>query len=250
MTYCAALTLQDGMIFASDTRTNAGIDYVASVRKMTVFSRAQERVICIVNAGNLAHTQGVINLLESASKDPDNPRTLLNVSSMYDAALLVGEAVRVMQARDGEALKRQNIDCSGSFLIGGQIRGEKQRLFHVYPQGNFIEATVDTPFLQIGESKYGKPILDRVIKHTTALADAAKCVMISFDSTIRSNLSVGLPIDVLIYHRDQFTIGAQHRITEDDPYYQEIHRYWGEGIREVFSKLPHPPMVKPNQANE
>lgn len=240
MTYCAALTLQEGMIFASDTRTNAGIDYVASVRKMTVFSREQERVICIVNAGNLAHTQGVINLLESATKDPDNSRNLLTVTSMYDAALLVGEAIRVMQARDGEALKQQHIDCSGSFLIGGQIRGEKQRLFHVYPQGNFIEATVDTPFLQIGESKYGKPILDRVIKHATPLADAAKCVMISFDSTIRSNLSVGLPIDVLIYHRDQFTVGVQHRITEHDPYYQKIHHYWGEGIREVFSKLPDP----------
>jgi len=239
MTYCVALMLDQGMVFASDSRTNAGVDYVSSFSKMKVFERPGDRVIVILNSGNLAITQGVMELLERRFHEPSP--NLMEVGSLYDAALLVGEALREMQRRDGQALAQYNIDCSASFLVGGQIAGEAPRLFNVYPQGNFIETTLDTPYFQIGESKYGKPILDRVITRETALADAIKCILISFDSTIRSNISVGPPIDLLCYERNAVQVGRRLHIAEDDPYFQTLRRQWGEGLRGVFATLPAPP---------
>lgn len=239
MTYCVALMLDEGMVFASDSRTNAGVDYVSSFSKMKVFERPGDRVIVILNSGNLAITQGVTELLERRLHE-QSPN-LMEVESLYDAAQLVGEALREMQRRDGQVLAQYNIDCSASFLVGGQIAGEAPRLFNVYPQGNFIEATLDTPYFQIGESKYGKPILDRVITRGTALADAVKCILISFDSTIRSNISVGPPIDLLCYERNAVQAGRRLHIAEDDPYFQTLRRQWGEGLRGVFATLPEPP---------
>ena len=237
MTYCVGMVLDEGLIFASDSRTNAGVDHVATFRKMNVIAVPGERQIVLLNAGNLATTQSVVSLLKSRlSHDAANLHT---VSSLYQAAELVGKTVREVIARDGDGqTQSQGVDYSCSFLLGGQIKGEPPRLFQVYPQGNFIEATPDTPYLQIGEAKYGKPILDRVIRHDTPLAQAIKCTLISFDSTIRSNLSVGLPIDLLWQQRDNFDFAPRHRVTEDDPYFQTLRQGWGEGLRSVFGQLP------------
>ncbi|MFC3533007.1 peptidase [Vogesella facilis] len=237
MTYCVGMVLDEGLIFASDSRTNAGVDHVATFRKMNVIAVAGERQIVLLNAGNLATTQSVVSLLKSRlSHDAAN---LYTVQSLYQAAELVGQTVREVIARDGDGqTQSQGVDYGCSFLVGGQIRGEAPRLFQVYPQGNFIEATPDTPYLQIGEAKYGKPILDRVIRHDTPLAQAIKCTLISFDSTIRSNLSVGLPIDLLWQQRDDFDFAPRHRVTEDDPYFLALRQGWGEGLRQVFGQLP------------
>lgn len=239
MTYCVALILDQGMVFASDSRTNAGVDYVSSFSKMKVFERPGDRVIVILSSGNLAITQGVMELLER--RIHDQSPNLMEVESLYDAALLVGGALREMQGRDGQVLAQYNIDYGASFLVGGQIAGEAPRLFNVYSQGNFIEATLDTPYFQIGESKYGKPILDRVITRETTLDDAVKCVLISFDSTIRSNISVGPPIDLLCYRHNAVRVDRRLRIAEDDPYFQTLRRLWSEGLRGVFATLPAPP---------
>ncbi|WP_174873094.1 proteasome-type protease [Vogesella oryzae] len=237
MTYCVGMVLDDGLIFASDSRTNAGVDHVATFRKMNVIAVPGERQIVLLNAGNLATTQSVVSLLKSRlTHDAANLHT---VTSLYQAAELVGHTVREVIARDGDGqTQSQGVDYGCSFLIGGQIRGEPPRLFQVYPQGNFIEATPDTPYLQIGEAKYGKPIIDRVIRHDTPLAQAIKCTLISFDSTIRSNLSVGLPIDLLWQLRDNFDFAPRHRVTEDDPYFLALRQGWGEGLRSVFGQLP------------
>ncbi|MDC7698502.1 proteasome-type protease [Vogesella indigofera] len=237
MTYCVGMVLDEGLIFASDSRTNAGVDHVATFRKMNVIALPGERQIVLLNAGNLATTQSVVSLLKSRlSHDAAN---LYTVSSLYQAAELVGHTVREVIARDGDGqTQSQGVDYGCSFLVGGQIRGEPPRLFQVYPQGNFIEATADTPYLQIGEAKYGKPIIDRVIRHDTPLAQAIKCTLISFDSTIRSNLSVGLPIDLLWQQRDDFDFAPRHRVTEDDPYFLALRQGWGEGLRSVFGQLP------------
>lgn len=237
MTYCVGMVLDEGLIFASDSRTNAGVDHVATFRKMNVIAVPGERQIVLLNAGNLATTQSVVSLLKSRlSHDAAN---LYTVPSLYQAAELVGHTIREVLARDGDGqTQAQGVDYSCSFLVGGQIKGESPRLFQVYPQGNFIEATLDTPYLQIGEAKYGKPIIDRVIRHDTPLAQAIKCTLISFDSTIRSNLSVGLPIDLLWQQRDDFDFAPRHRVTEDDPYFLALRQGWGEGLRSVFSQLP------------
>jgi putative proteasome-type protease len=237
MTYCVAMRLESGLLFASDSRTNAGVDHIATFRKMNVFETPGERQLVLLNSGNLATTQSVISLLTTRTGH-DGPH-LLNVPTMYHAAELVGQTVReVMQRDSGGQTLQQGVDFGAAFLLGGQIRGEAPRLFHVYPQGNFIEATPDTPYFQIGEAKYGKPIIDRVVHYDTPLAQAAKCTLISFDSTIRSNLSVGLPIDMLLYRTDSFARSTIQRIGADDPYFSQVCRGWGEGLREVFSRLP------------
>jgi putative proteasome-type protease len=159
---------------------------------------------------------------------------------MFEVARLIGEAMREVKSRDGAYLLQNNIDASANFIVGGQIRGEQPRLFHVYSEGNFIEATADTPYFQIGETKYGKPIIDRVIKRSTTLTDAIKCVLVSFDSTMRSNISVGLPIDLLVYEKDALRARLQRRVEDSDPYFQMIHTQWGEGLRRVFGQLPNP----------
>ncbi len=240
MTYCVALRLDAGMIFASDSRTNAGVDHVSTFAKMRVYEKPDDRVIVVLSSGNLAMTQGVVNILDRHAHAPEGAKTIWTVDSMYDAAQLVGDALREMQRKDGPFLMQGNIDASANMLVGGQIRGETMRLFHVYSQGNFIEATDETPYFQLGESKYGKPILDRVVNTGTPQKEAAKCVLISFDSTMKSNISVGLPIDLLWLPRDNLRVGLQQRIREGDPYFTMLRSRWGGGLRRVFGELPDP----------
>jgi len=240
MTYCVALRLDSGILFTSDSRTNAGVDHVSTFCKMKVFERKDDRVMVVLSSGNLSVTQNVINTLEGHRQADQGRPTIWSVPSMYEVASLVGDALREVQRRDGPYLSQGNVEYSASLLVGGQIRGEEQRLFHVYQQGNFIEATYDTIYFQLGESKYGKPILDRVISTATNPVDAAKCVLISFDSTIRSNISVGLPIDLLWYPRDSLRVGFQKRIQEGDPYFSMLRQGWGGGLRKEFAELPNP----------
>lgn len=240
MTYCVAMSVDAGMIFASDSRTNAGVDQIMRFSKMRVFARNGDRVIASVCSGNLSITQGAMNTIEQRARAGDNAPSLLNAESMFDVARLLGDAVREIYERDGEYLMQNNIDSSANFLVGGQIRGEPPRLFRVYSEGNFIEATPETCYFQIGETKYGKPIIDRVITRSTGLLEATKCTLVSFDSTMRSNISVGLPIDLLLYETDSLTIKLQRRIQESDPYFDMVHTQWGEGLRRVFAQLPNP----------
>jgi putative proteasome-type protease len=232
--------LDAGMVFASDSRTNAGVDQIAIFRKMHVIAREGDRLVVILSSGNLSISQSAINLLEHQSRADDSNRTVTNVSSMFEVAELVGNALREVRRRDGPFLAQNNIDANASFVIGGQVRGEPQRLFHIYSEGNFIEATPETPYFQIGESKYGKPVIDRVISRTTSLLDAAKCLLVSFDSTMRSNISVGLPIDMLVYRNNSLRPGLVRRIDESDPYFNMIHTQWGEGLKRVFAQIPNP----------
>ena len=240
MTYCVAVMLDAGMVFASDSRTNAGVDQIATFSKMHLVVRNGERTIAILSSGNLSITQSAINLLEHQSRSGDSNRTIHNTASMYEIAELIGNALREVRRRDGPYLAQNNIESHASFVVGGQILGEPQRLFHIYSEGNFIEATPETPYFQIGESKYGKPVLDRVISRYTTLLDAAKCILVSFDSTMRSNISVGLPIDLLVYHNNSLHPGIVRRIDETDSYFNMIHSQWGEGLKRVFAQIPNP----------
>lgn len=240
MTYCVAIKLDSGMIFASDSRTNAGVDHIATFCKMRVYEKNDDRIIVVLSSGNLAMTQGVINILDRHLHAEAGTETIWNVASMFDVASLTGIALREMAARDGPALMQSGIEASANIIVGGQIRGEKQRLFHIYPQGNFIETCDETPYFQLGESKYGKPILDRVVTTATPQKEAAKCVLISFDSTVKSNISVGLPIDMLWYPNDSLKVGVQQRIRDGDPYFSMLRQRWGGGLRRVFAELPDP----------
>lgn len=238
MTYCVAMRLSSGLVFASDSRTNAGVDHISTFRKLHVFHQDGDRTLVLQTAGNLATTQSIISLLRHRSRNADCPN-LLNASSLYDAASLVGETVREVIQRDSEAQQNgSTTDFSCNLLLGGQINGDDIGLFHIYPQGNFIEATRDTPYFQIGESKYGKPIIDRVLHYDMSLEQAMQCALISLDSTLRSNLSVGLPLDVMIYPCDSFSDARQYRITEDHPYFTTIRKGWGEGLVSTFRQLP------------
>jgi len=240
MTYCVAMSLDAGMIFASDSRTNAGFDQIARFSKMRVFAREGQRVIVTLCSGNLSVTQNALSLLEQRARGDGGETHLWNAESMFDIARLVGDALREVKARDGPYLQQNNIDSHANFIVGGQIRGEAPRLFEVYTEGNFIETTPDTCYFQIGESKYGKPVIDRVVTRSTGLLEATKCTIVSFDSTMRSNISVGLPIDLVVYETDSLKIRLQRRIDESDPYFQMIHSQWGEGLRRVFAQLPNP----------
>ena len=240
MTYCVGLVLDAGMVFASDSRTNAGVDHVSSFRKMKVFEREGDRVIVILSSGNLSMTQSAVNQLENQARRTDGGPTIWNAQSLFEIATLLGDCLRQVRQRDVTHLTQSNVDASASFILGGQVQGERQRLFLIYNEGNFIEAATETPFFQIGETKYGRPIIDRVIKPTTNLVEAAKCLLVSFDSTMRSNISVGMPIDLLVYRNGSLHAGMQRRILENDPYFSMIHTQWGEGLRSVFAKLPDP----------
>lgn len=248
MTYCVGMRLRDGLVMLSDTRTNAGVDYVSTFSKMHRFGTPGERVICVMTAGNLAITQSVINLLDEGVLDPTTgeAETMHDVPSMFEAARLAGRAIRQVYEVDGKALKAQDIGFDVSLLVGGQIEGRNVRLFNIYAAGNFIEATEDTPFLQIGEHKYGKPILDRVATYDTDLYDAVRLSLISMDSTIRSNLTVGPPVDLMVYRRDALEIETRLRIGEDDPYFQMIRHQWSESLRSAYQALPDPPWSKRN----
>lgn len=243
MTYCVALLLDEGLVFASDTRTNAGVDQVAIFPKMHVFEVKGDRVIVMLTAGNLGITQSVINRLRDAVKADDGPN-MHNVETLFDAAGLVGAEMRLAFERDAEHLKNHNAEFNASILIGGQIKGEQPRLFHVYSAGNFIEPSNETPYFQIGETKYGKPIIDRVVTHKTEMMDAVKCLLISFDSTIRSNISVAAPIDLMLYRVDSLHADCKERITENDPYYAMVRQGWSEGLKKVFHELPNPDWCK------
>ena len=240
MTYCVAMSLDAGMIFASDSRTNAGVDQIARFSKMRVFNREGDRVVVALSSGNLSLTQNALSVVEQRGRAGDGSLHLWNATSLFDIARLVGDALREVKQRDGPYLQQNNIDSHANFIVGGQVRGEPHRLFEVYSEGNFIEATPDTCYFQIGESKYGKPVIDRVVKRTTGLLEATKCTIVSFDSTMRSNISVGLPIDLIVYETGALAIKMQRRIEESDPYFQMIHTQWGEGLRRVFAQLPNP----------
>lgn len=244
MTYCVAALTDRGIVFASDSRTNAGVDQLAIFSKMTVFEVPDERVVVLLSAGNLASTQSVISLLKLRMKSEQgeiNSGGMLGLRSLYDIAALVGDTVREVVARDGPALMQQSIDPGCTFILGGQIADKSQRLFHIYPQGNFIESSTDTTYFQIGESKYGKPVIDRVVKYDTSLKDVAKCLLVSFNSTMRSNLSVGLPIDLVVYEKDALRVTLRRRFAEDDAYFSEIGRFWSTGLRRVFVEAPEVP---------
>ena len=238
MTYCVGVMLDEGIIFASDSRTNAGVDNVAKFCKMTVFERPGNRVIVLLSSGNLAGTQAVISTLTQRFADGDAETNLMGARTMFDIARLVADAMRDIEKRDAGYLERSELRFNASFIVGGQIDGEPVRLFRIYAEGNFIEAGVETPFFQTGETKYGKPILDRVLTRSTPLADAAKCVLVSFDSTMRSNLSVGMPIDLLCYERDSLAVKLRRKFGEGDPYFTALSRDWGEGTKQAFRQLP------------
>ena len=241
MTYCVGILLQDGIVLASDSRTNAGLDNVAKFCKMTVFERSSDRVIVLLSSGNLAGTQAVINVLKQRGDVEGGPPNLWTARTMFDATMLVSDAVRDIERRDAAFLEGGPIAFNASFIVGGQIAGEPPRLFRIYAEGNFIEAGQDTQFLQTGEAKYGKPIIDRVLTPTTTLADAAKCTLVSFDSTMRSNLSVGMPIDLIAYRRDSFEIQQRRRFDVGDAYFTALSAAWSEGVRQVFRELPELP---------
>lgn len=237
MTYCIGIMLDTGLIFASDSRTHAGVDNFARFCKMTVFERAGDRVIVLLSSGNLAGTQAVISVLKQRNAKDGEPN-LWTAASMFDVAMRVSDAMRDVDRRDGQHLAANAVSFNASFILGGQITGEPPRLFRLYTQGNFIEASLETPYFQTGETKYGKPIIDRVITRSTSLTDAAKCVLVSFDSTMCSNLSVGMPIDLLCYQRNSLEVRMRRRFDERDAYFSELGKQWTEGTRQVFRQLP------------
>ena len=240
MTYCVGLLVDTGLVMLSDSRTNAGVDQINTFRKMATFQRPNDRVLVLLSAGNLAITQAVINLLHEAPEDSDQPARIYRAKNMFSVARVIGDALREIHARDAEMLREHGHEFNATFSLGGQVHGEEPRLFHVYSAGNFIEASVDTPYFQIGESKYGKPIIDRVISRSSSLAQAAKCALVSMDSTIRSNLSVGPPLDLAIIRRDELKLATHISIDMENDYFRMIRTRWGFALQEVFSELPNP----------
>jgi putative proteasome-type protease len=239
MTYCVGVLLRDGIVFASDSRTHAAVDNFASFSKMTVFERAADRVFVLLSSGNLAGTQAVITILKQRADAKEGVApNLWTTRTMFDMAGLVSDAMRDIERRDKTYLEKSDLAFNASFILGGQIKGEPMRLFRIYAEGNFIEAGPDTPFLQTGEAKYGKPIIDRVVTASTSVSDASKCVLVSFDSTMRSNLSVGMPIDMVCYERDTLEVRKRRRFEQGDPYFGTLSREWSEGVRTVFRQLP------------
>ncbi|MBX3577147.1 MAG: proteasome-type protease [Rhizobiaceae bacterium] len=243
MTYCVGLKIDSGLVFMSDTRTNAGIDSISTYRKMHIWEEPGERVIVLMSAGNLATTQSVVSLLDERSKAvAERSPTLLETPSMYQTAKLVGNTVREVIAQTAPEGQRAESYFNASFILGGQIRGTEPRLFHIYPEGNFIESTDDTPFFQVGETKYGKPILVRAYDRTMSFAETAKLLMVSFDSTLKSNLSVGLPLDMMFYEKDSYRVGLKKRIGADDPYYRTVSDGWSNALKSAFKSLPDFPL--------
>jgi putative proteasome-type protease len=243
MTYCIGIRLNAGLVFLSDSRTNAGIDQISTFRKMIVYEKPDDRFMVLLSAGNLSISQSVREILQLEKIDrgiDQPPLTIWNAESMFDAARVLGAAVRRVHQQDGPSLRASGIDFNASMIFGGQIKGEVMRLFLVYSEGNFIEATRETCFFQAGESKYGKPILDRVLTPYTSLDEAAKCALVSMDSTLQSNLSVGLPLDLLVYREGELRSEQIACIDDQNPYFQMIHRTWGQRLREVFEGITDP----------
>ena len=240
MTYCVGVLLNDGIVLGSDSRTHAGVDNFASFCKMTVFERAGDRVLVLLSSGNLAGTQAVISVLNQNAGGGDGQPNVMKARTMFDVACMVSDAMRGIEQRDKQYLERNDLTFNASFILGGQIGGEPMRLFRIYAEGNFIEAGAGTPFFQTGEAKYGKPIIDRVIDPSTSLSDAAKCVLVSFDSTMRSNLSVAMPIDLICYERDALEVRKRRRFEPGDAYFGALSKKWSEGVRAAFKELPEP----------
>ena len=233
MTYCVGIKLKDGMIFASDTRTNAGVDNISTFRKMYQFGVEGERFLVLLTAGNLATSQAVFSKLNIAI-DQGQERNLHNMPTVFDCAQLIGESVRDTVTHAQNLAQNNNTNFTSSFILGGQIKDQPPEIFMIYPEGNCVRTTDDTSFFQLGESKYGKPILDRSLSYESSLQEALRATLISFDSTIRSNLSVGMPIDLLVYKNDSLAMPNGKRIDENDPYFASLRQQWAEGLKEIL----------------
>jgi len=245
MTYCCGILVREGLVMIADTRTNAGLDNISTFRKLYLFERPGERVLMLAASGNLSVTQGVVNFISDGIERPESDvaETVMNTPSMLHAAQLVGRAVRLSRAQTSSAEGEpaaQGVNFDVSLLLGGQIAGGPLRLFMIYTAGNSIECTPDTNYLQIGEHKYGKPILDRAARYDTELYDAIKLVLVSMDSTLRSNLTVGMPVDLLVYKKDALAIDIRRRIGEDDPYFRNLREQWSNSLREAYLAIPRP----------
>ncbi len=243
MTYCCGILVRDGLVMIADTRTNAGLDNISTFRKLHVYTQPGERIMALASSGNLSLSQTVRSTLAEGidNAETGERETLMNAPTMFKAAQRIGRAVRGIQSAEGKALEAAAVDHDVAFLFGGQIKGERLRLFMIYSAGNFIECTIDTPYLQIGEHKYGKPVLDRAIRFETDVYDALKCGLISMDSTMRSNLGVGLPIDLLVVRRDTCTAEVNYRIEPGEPYFQDLRERWSVALRAAHMAIPRPP---------
>lgn len=243
MTYCCGILVKDGLVMIADTRTNAGLDNVSTFRKLHIFNQPGDRILAVATAGNLAVSQSVLSTLSEGQENPvtGELETLLNAPTMFQAAQRIGRAIRHVHLTEGKALQAEDISFDVSFLFGGQIKGAKMRLFMIYPAGNFIECTVDTPYLQIGEHKYGKPVLDRAMHYEVELYEALKTGLISMDSTMRSNIGVGLPIDVLVVRTDVCDADLNHRIEAGEPYFHDLRSRWSAALRAAHQNIPRPP---------
>jgi putative proteasome-type protease len=231
--------VESGLVFAGDRRTNAGPDHISEFRKLNVFEKPGERVFVLLSAGNLAVTQAVVAMLQESVSGDKGP-SLMSAPTMFRAARQVGDVLRQVYRIDGEALDEHHIGFNAGFILGGQIAGEPPRMFQIYKEGNFIEATTATPFLQIGETKYGKPVLDRLVRVSSSLEETAKCVLVSYSPTLKSNVSVGLPIDLACYRKDSLKLGCRMTIGPDDAYFQSLTTEWDRGIATLFRSLPNP----------
>ncbi|WGW02348.1 proteasome-type protease [Tropicibacter oceani] len=239
MTYCVGMVLDGGLVFMSDTRTNAGLDNISTFRKMTIWEEPGERVITLMAAGNLATTQAVVSLLDERSKSPgERMPSLLAAPSMFQAARMIAETLREVIERQSDGGMRADSTFNATLIVGGQIKGSPPRLFLIYPEGNFIEAGDDTPFFQIGETKYGRPILVRAYDPEMSFEAAMKLLLVSFDSTLKANLSVGAPMDFHFYEADSLKTGPSGRIEQHDPYFQTISQRWGDALKEALDSLP------------
>ncbi|MGH6769505.1 MAG: peptidase [Xanthobacteraceae bacterium] len=243
MTYCCGILVRDGLVMFADTRTNAGVDNISTFRKLHVFIEPGERLVAIATAGNLSISQSVISMLREGWENPETGEmeTLMNSPTMFQAAQRVGRTIRQIHEEEGAALEANDVKFDVSFLLGGQIKGGRQRLFMLYSAGNFIECTQDTPYLQIGEHKYGKPVLDRAITYDTDPSDALKIGLVSVDSTMRSNLSVGMPLDIVVSHRDTCDAQVNYRIEPGEPYFQDLRERWSAALRAAHLNIPRPP---------
>ena len=243
MTYCCGILVRDGLVMIADTRTNAGLDNVSTFRKLHVYAEPGERIMALASSGNLSLSQTVRSMLTEGMENPETGEleTLMNAPTMFQAAQRIGKAVRAVQGIDGKALEEADVDHGIAFLFGGQIKNGRLRLFMIYSAGNFIECTTDTPYLQIGEHKYGKPVLDRAISFETDVSDALKIGLISMDSTMRSNLGVGLPIDLMVARRDLLKADVNYRIEPGEPYFQALREQWSGALRAAHIAIPRPP---------
>jgi putative proteasome-type protease len=247
MTYCCGILVRDGLVMIADTRTNAGLDNISVFRKLHTYAVPGERVLAISSSGNLSLSQSVLSILQEGFENPETGarETLLNAPTMFQAAQRIGRAIRAVHVTDEAALQAADVKFDISFLFGGQIKGERPRLFMVYSAGNFIECTIDTPYLQIGEHKYGKPVLDRAITYEIDLYDALKIALISVDSTMRSNLSVGMPIDLMVMRGDTYTAELTYRIEPGEPYFQDLRQRLSAALRAAHLGIQRPPYVNP-----